>query len=141
MGCASANLKCLACNASSSPMSSMDPTDVVCQVLTRLGQLGTPCSANDTETGSFVTAYFFANQSLCSLAPLLESRGVATQLECCNDSLCNHPPALTTALMPSTSMSSGGGGGSGSSAVTCYIGASSFPSLFQLSTQITLVQK
>ena len=70
-------------------MNSMDPTNIVCNVIEGLSVISNPCSA--VVPGAFIKAYFPQNASICNYASTLQSYGVAYNLKCCSQDNCNGP--------------------------------------------------
>jgi hypothetical protein len=64
----------------------------VCATLNGLNAVGRSCSATDVTMGRYVNVSFMQNSSFCALAPALIQGGLATELVCCDQDLCNGPP-------------------------------------------------
>ena len=82
-------------------MNSMDPTNIVCNVIEGLSVISNPCAT--VAPGAFIEAYFPQNASICNYASILQSYGVAYNLKCCNQDNCNSPyftSATVTAATP-----------------------------------------
>ena len=84
-------------------MNSMDPTNIVCNVIEGLSVQANPCST--VAAGSFIEAYFPQNASICNYASILQSYGVAYNLKCCSQDNCNSPYFMSATVTAATPLS------------------------------------
>ncbi len=76
----------------------------VCATLNGLKAVGPSCSATDVTMERYVNVSFMQNSSFCALAPALIQFGLATELVCCDQDLCNGPPPLQSQPQSSSTL-------------------------------------